>query len=250
MAVFVAAGCRSHYVLDEIVHSRLVVDNRYDATPDTVAARFLEPYTAKIDSVMSPVVGEVDCNLDMDRPDGALPNLMADIFVEAAADFGELPVLGVYNSGGVRAELLKGRVTYGDLLNMAPFDNTLCFVTLTGAQLMELFGQVAAIGGAGLSQGAELVISPDYRLLSARLHGQPIEAEKVYRVVTTNYLTEGNDGLTAFRRATAVSSPGSEASHTRRIIVDYFKRRYEKGRPVGGRLKGRIRMEKDNIRVL
>ena len=52
------AGCRSHYEVSEITRSRILIDSRYD-TQDTEAHKFLAPYTHKVDSLMSPVVGTV-----------------------------------------------------------------------------------------------------------------------------------------------------------------------------------------------
>ena len=65
-----------------------------------------------------------------DRPESDLSNLLADILVWAAKDYGESPVLGIYNMGGIRADLTKGDVTYGDVLDVAPFENKICFTTL------------------------------------------------------------------------------------------------------------------------
>ena len=32
----------------------------------------------------------------------------------------------MYNKGGIRADLTKGDVTYGDILDVAPFENKIC----------------------------------------------------------------------------------------------------------------------------
>ena len=96
------AGCRSHYEVSEITRSRILIDSRYD-TQDTEAHKFLAPYTHKVDSLMSPVVGTVARDLTVRRPEGALSNLLSDILIWGSARFGEHPDFAVYNMGGIRA---------------------------------------------------------------------------------------------------------------------------------------------------
>ena len=45
----------------------------------------------------------------------------------------------------------KGKVTYGDVLEIAPFENRLCILSLDGRKLTELMEQIAAVGGEGIS---------------------------------------------------------------------------------------------------
>ena len=52
------------------------------------------PYKHTVDSVMGPVVGYSAKYMTAQRPEGTLSNLLADILVWAAKDYGEEPVLG------------------------------------------------------------------------------------------------------------------------------------------------------------
>ena len=54
--LLVGASCASHYQLASVDRSRLLIDRRYDATPDAAAATFIMPYRHEVDSVMRPVV--------------------------------------------------------------------------------------------------------------------------------------------------------------------------------------------------
>ena len=234
-------GCApKHYQLTNVERTRIIVDSRYDQNPDEAAAKFLAPYKRVNDSIMGPIVGQVAHNMHPQRPESDLSNLLADILVWAAKDYNEQPVLGVYNMGGIRADLTKGDVTYGDVLDVAPFENKICFVTLTGEQLMELFAQIAATGGEGVSKGTELVISQDKKLLSAKLHGQEIDPKADYRVTTINYLLEGNDKMTAFRKGTNKVAPEEASNNTRFLIMNYFRDKSAKGEVVDSKVEGRI----------
>lgn len=240
LCALLVSACRSHYELAGVERTRIVVDSRYDQTPDEAAAKFIAPFKRVNDSIMGPVVGQVACNMHPERPESNLSNLLADILVWAAKGYNEEPVLGVYNMGGIRADLTRGNVTYGDVLNVAPFENKICFVTLTGEQLLQLFREIAATGGEGVSHGTELVISKDKKLVSARLHGQEIDPNATYRVTTINYLLEGNDKMTAFRMGTDKVSPEAASNNTRFLIMNYFKDKQSKGEVVDSKVEGRI----------
>src|SRR5262249_54168219 len=63
--------------------------------------------------------------------DTALANLLADWLRLAA---GAVDV-AIANTGGVRASLPAGPITYGRLFELTPFDNREARLTLTGAEL-------------------------------------------------------------------------------------------------------------------
>lgn len=238
--VLLATSCTTHYQVTDVTRSRVVVDKRYDATPDAEAWAFLAPYKHDVDSIMGPVVGLAACDMAAERPESNLSNLLADILVWAGKDYNEQPVLGVYNMGGIRAALTKGEVTYGDVLDIAPFENKIAFITLTGELLMKLFSQIAQTGGEGVSKGVELVISKDGQLLSARLHGKEIDPKACYRVTTIDYLLQGNDKMSAFREGSDIIAPKEASNNTRFIIMNYFKDKQRKGEVVDAQVEGRI----------
>lgn len=241
LACLMMVSCApKHYRLVSVDRSRIIVDSRYDQNPDQAAADFLAPYKRVNDSIMGPLMGRVAHNMHPDRPESDLTNLLSDILVWAAKDYGEEPVLGVYNRGGIRADLTKGDVTYGDILDIAPFENKICFVTLTGEQLLELFDQIAKKGGEGVSRGTELVITKDGQLVSARLHGKEIEPTAEYRITTVNYLLEGNDGMAAFVKGFNKVSPSDASNNTRYLIMNYFRDKQSRGEVVDAKVEGRI----------
>ena len=232
-----------HYQLVGVERTRIIVDSRYDQNPDEAAAQFIAPYKKVNDSIMAPIMGRVAHNMHPDRPESDLSNLLSDILIWAAKDYNEQPVLGIYNMGGIRADLIKGDVTYEDVLSIAPFENKICFTTLTGESLMRLFQQIAHRGGEGVSKGAELVITKDGQLVSARLHGQEIDPQAEYRVTTINYLLEGNDGLTAFTEGKDNVAPQDASNNSRYLIMNYFKDKQSRGEVVDAQVEGRIKIQ-------
>ena len=243
MAALSACASQKTTEVVSVERSRILVDSRYDAAQSEELAQLMAPYKHVVDSIMSPVVGQSAHYMAAERPESNLSNLLADILVWAGRDYGEQPVMGVYNMGGIRAALPEGTITYGDVLEVAPFENKICFLTLSGEALLRLFGNMAAVGGEGVSHGVRLVISRDGRLVSARLHGKEIDPEASYRIATIDYLAQGNDKLDAFKEKTDFNSPSAEENDTRYIISGYFREMARQGKVVDSKVEGRITVE-------
>ena len=243
MAVLMGTSCASHYQLKSVSRSRILIDKRYDAKPDAAAAAFLAPYKHNVDSINAPVVGRTTKYMAADRPEAELSNLLPDILVWGAQAFNEKPDFAVYNIGGIRAAFAKGDVTVGDVIDVAPFENKICFLTLTGDKVLELFQQIAKRGGEGLSKGVSMVISKDLKLVSVQLNGQNIDPQDSYRLATLDYLAQGNDGMTAFKAGQNVVSPQEEKNNVRFIIMDYFREMARQGKAVDSNIEGRVKVQ-------
>ena len=242
--LFLASACRSHYEVAGIQRSRIIIDSRYDKQPDAQAMEFLKPYKHVVDSVMGPVVGESARYMTAERPEGTLSNLLSDIMVWAAKDYNETADFGVYNMGGVRADLPKGTITYGDVLNIAPFENKIAFTTLNGEAVTELFKQMASVGGEGVSHAVRLVITEDGQLISATVNGEPVDPQREYRIATIDYLLGGTDKMDAFKKSMNVNAPKEASNNSRFIIMNYFRELAKEGKLVDAQIEGRITVKK------
>lgn len=244
ITMIAAPSCTKHYEVADVQRTRIMIDNRYDAHPDKAAQAFLAPFKQTVDSIMGPVVGQTAKSMKSFRPESPLSNLLADILVDAGQYYDEQPVMGLYNMGGIRASLPEGTVTYGDVLDIAPFENKICFLTLTGENMMELFDNIARVGGEGVSHGVELRITKDRKVASVRLHGKEIDPKAEYRIATIDYLAQGNDRMSAFKKKTKFNAPAAKENDTRFIIRNYFLKMAKTGVPVSAEIEGRIIREK------
>ena len=97
------------------------------------------------------VIGKTTKNFTKDQSDqpygeSQLGNWMADV-VKAK---GEAEV-GVVNNGGIRlSPIVAGDIKVGTIFNLMPFDNTICTVKMTGAQLKILLEQALQDNGKGI----------------------------------------------------------------------------------------------------
>lgn len=238
LALLLLASCGStRYV---VTRSRILIDSAYDKRPDSAAAAFMAPYKAKVDSMMNPIVGYAASDMATFQPESPQSNLFSDILVWGSREFNEAPDFAVYNMGGIRAALSKGPVTIGDVLDMAPFENKICFLTLTGDKVLELFKQITAQGGQGVSHSVRLVMDGKGNLLSAKINGKDVDPKASYRVATLDYVAQGNDRMDAFKAKTNVVSPQSEENNVRYIIMNYFREQMKEGKAVDSKVEGRI----------
>ncbi len=109
------------------------------------------------------------------------------------------------NSGGVRQHLLAGPVTFRDLYGVMPFENLLVSVQLSGAQVVALIRtSLAHARGIAQVDGLRLTLrcpAPgDERGRPALLgvftaDGRPLDPARQYRMVVTDFLLLGGDGL-------------------------------------------------------
>jgi 2',3'-cyclic-nucleotide 2'-phosphodiesterase (5'-nucleotidase family) len=128
--------------------------------------------------------------LEKKQPEGKLGDFVADACMqEAAALTRETIDLALFNHGGLRRSLPMGAITLGDVYELMPFDNELVVITLRGSKLLELLNHVASTGGAPVS-GIRMLIG-----------GEPLDTNRTYRVLTSDYLANGGDRYTAFADA-------------------------------------------------
>lgn len=238
--MMMTTACKSHYKVVSVERSRIVIDDRYDKNPDQQAIDFLKPYKQKVDSVMGPIVGRSAKYMSAKRPESELPNLLCDILVWSSKNYGEKPDFGMHNMGGIRADLPKGDITIGNVIDIAPFENKIAFGTLKGSEVLELFQQVASTGGEGVSGSVRMVISKDFKLISATINGQPIDPNRDYRLVTIDYLLGGTDKMEALKKCRNINSPQEVSNNTRFIIMDYFRDMQKQGKEVTAEIEGRV----------
>ena len=237
--LIILTGCNSGYSVKNIAGGRVPMTEVFDNhTADKEVMDIIEKYKKGLDSIMSPVVGHAAQNLDSYRPESPMSNLMADLLRRSAVKaIGKESDIAVMNIGGIRNSFTKGEITYGNIFEIAPFENAFCVLVMDGAAVQELFEQIAYVRGEGLS-GAELVISKDRKLISASIGGKPVDPNKEYTVATIDYLAEGNDKMTAFLKAKSKVLPKNAL--LRDLLFEYVSDCEKKGVLIDAKVEGRI----------
>jgi 5'-nucleotidase/UDP-sugar diphosphatase len=177
--------------------------------PQPEVAKLVAERHAEVEKYASRVVGRSAGALQADRDmDNPLGNFIADALLEYGQKQGWRSDLAFYNGAGVRSSIPAGDVTYGKLVEVLPFQNTVVNVDLTGEQVKEVFEGMAGSAGrlfmAGGTMAYRFANGPGRRVLRATVGGQPLDPARVYHVATIDYLVGGGDGHTGFTKGTNV----------------------------------------------
>ena len=129
------------------------------------------------------------------RHESPLGNALADAL--RAMEGADVALL---NSGGLRADLPAGELTYGALYEVFPFDNAIATLRLTGAEIVALFESLlSSTHGAPQSSGLRFVAERcGRRTKITRItlaDGRPLKPEAVYELTTSDFLALGGDGV-------------------------------------------------------
>lgn len=192
--------------------------------PDPVAMEMIEAQVKEAEKGMDEVVGYAGVHLSRTNVDAQSP--MGNTIVESMkymvdADFSFL------NLGGVRAEIKYGPVTYRDIFQVMPFDNMVVSFTCDGEFLRRIIETRVEGSRAGLIvAGVNVVYSkerPNFdRVTSLKIGGQPWDPKKTYKVVTTDFLMQGNAGLNLLMNVPEENITYHQIN-LRDAIVHYFK---------------------------
>ena len=106
---------------------------------------------------------------------------------------------GVMNSGGVRASITEGDITYRDVLTVQPFGNTVTLATMTGAEVKDYLGTVATFtqGAGAYAQITDVVMEVNCTAGSVditSIDGEAFSETDEYTFSIPSFNAAGGDG--------------------------------------------------------
>ena len=171
------------------------------------------------------------------RPESLLSNWAADVMIEGGTATGLEPAdMGLVNIGGLRNNMPEGIVRRGDIMLISPFENYVVVLEMKGKDLLELMRNIASVKGEGVSSSVRMEISENGELLSCIIGGKEIDPHRTYTIATIDYLAEGNDKMTALKKAVKRHETGILA---REVMMDYVL----KHRVIDSKIEGRIKIK-------
>ena len=119
--------------------------------------------------------------------------------------------MGFENGGGLRNNIAAGDITYGDIIGMLPYDNTLRRIAVTGQQLKAMLERCTALvpvldGNFPQCSGLRFVVHSkshtvsDIEVLQADGSYAPLELNHTYSVALTDYNHEGGGFFDCFKK--------------------------------------------------
>lgn len=148
-----------------------------------------------------------------------LGNLIADAFRNVlGAD------IAYFNGGGIRSDIKSGKISYNDLLNVLPFNNTGVVVEVNGETVLKMLDAAVAKWPEENANfphvsGVMFMVNTQEEA-NSRVYGvqilnpetgayEPLEIDRMYTVASNNFiLLECGDGMTMFEGAKVVSDTG------------------------------------------
>ncbi len=185
-------------------------------TPDPAVQAVVDAAVQETNPITQRVINHASTDIPSQREGGATPagespagDLIADAQrVETGTQ------LAFVNTGSVRAGLLAGPVTYGNLFTMQPFqDDFVDTFTLTGSQVWALLNQQLAAGTGGIMQVSGLHFTYTGSQGSGSITGvwlgaagdnsQPIpnDDSTSYSGTANSFMVGGGDGFTVLESA-------------------------------------------------
>lgn len=193
-----------------------------------------------VDSIKRPVIGEAAVDLVKFQPESPLMNFAADALKVMAQRYsGDVIDIAITNKGGLRSNISQGLITFGDIYNVFPFENTLALLSLSGENLLQLCNEIASVGGEAVS-GMRMEINMQGELVSVTVGGEPVDSARMYHIATSDYLSQGNDKMTALALAAECNILGNVT--VRDLMVQYVKELSERGEMLSAECDGRIKV--------
>ncbi|BEM22038.1 protein UshA [Serratia marcescens] len=164
---------------------------------DPAMMKLLTPFQEKGKEQLSVKIGSVNGKLEGDRSKVRFVQtnlarvMLAAQRERADADF------AVMSGGGVRDSIESGDITYKNVLKVQPFGNTLVHVDMKGREVEQYLAVVANMkpDSGAYAQFANVSLVADGKGVSeVKINGQPLQADKTYRMATLNFNALGGDG--------------------------------------------------------
>ena len=220
-------------------YQMICLDSTYDAKVDPKLAKYVDKKRHQMEKQMQVVIGHTDAELESFAPESPLSNFLTDLLLNESSKyikdtaFDNLD-MSMLNFGGIRTSMPAGYVTVGDIYRISPFDNYLTFVLVKGSELRKALEKFTHKFNAPYS-GA-VITYKNNRPTQILIQGKPIDGNRIYKLVTVDFISQGGDHLLEGVRYEKVESTGVTF---RDFIITELKAMNARGEKITGKKDGR-----------
>ena len=177
----------------------VAVTSRLDSRLDPAFAQILAPYRRGVEvSMHTPIATAA---MDFPQKSPQLLNWVSDAVYTVGSALTDRKIdFAMYNIGGVRSGFEGDTVYEGVMITILPFSNRVEVIEIAGRDLLPAFTQMASIGGSGVSDQVRITYVPQpadsdakATLTAVTIDGEPLDADRMYVVAMTDYLSGGGD---------------------------------------------------------
>ncbi|MFD1629447.1 5'-nucleotidase C-terminal domain-containing protein [Pseudopedobacter beijingensis] len=208
-----------------------------DLSQDSVLLAYYNPYKKQMDSIMNEIVVVSEKEISKDKPEGLLNDFFADAIADAAKDKGIIFDIAFSNYGGLRTSIPKGEVPLSKIFELMPFENALVCVKFSGKDMPAFFDFLAKSGGDALSGARFKIDRASGKAVDVLINGKPIDVDKEYIVLTSDYMANGGDGGAIFQKSKEIID---QNFLLRDALIYYVRKQNKQGKTLNPILDGRI----------
>ncbi len=187
---------------------------------------YIKPYREHIDSDLNTPISFAPETLDKSgKYQSSIGNLLADITLQrgntifSAREKKQLDVC-LLNNGGIRSIISKGNITLKTAFEIMPFENTSIVIALKGEQILEMLNYFIAENKPHPLSGIKFTISKSNIPINISIQGKPLDKDRIYYVITSDYLANGGDKMDFFKKGIEKYDIDYKL---RNILIDYIK---------------------------
>lgn len=238
--LFVALCCSMTVFAQSFDYQLILMDSRYDKNQNQEMVDYLNGVRPLVMGKMQEKIGFCEKELRTYGPQSELSNLLTDVLYQYGMEYSKkedgTPVdLSILNFGGIRTSLKQGDITVGGVFEISPFDNTLVVIALKGSELKKVFDKFNTKYSEPYSHAK--VTYKDGKVASVLVNGSPIDDNRVYRLVTIDFIQTGGDNILSGCVFEKVIPTGLIE---RDVFIDYISKA---GKPITGELDDRVVVE-------
>ena len=197
-------------------------------TPDPEVNDFIEAKKAEMDGIFGQTIAVNNCFLDGEKNSIRYKETnLGDFVTDVLREYFHADI-AVYNSGGIRHSIDKGKVTYAHIHQSVPFStNQTMSVKVYGRELKEMLQWNAKqFGEGGFLQvsGLSFDVVPGKEVKNILVNRKLLEEDKLYTLVTNSFIVKGGDGY-----AMLAKIPEDRLccqTNPTQIVIDYIKAHY------------------------
>jgi 2',3'-cyclic-nucleotide 2'-phosphodiesterase (5'-nucleotidase family) len=229
------------YKVEKTASANIHLDTLVSIPSSQKIEGMIKPYRDKVNADMTEVLCISSEAMYGGRPESPLTNYCADLTLEesnrfCAEKYPQIKIdVSMINRGGLRIPLPKGEIKTMTMFELMPFENEIVFLKLKGTIMLEFVNHLAERGGEGVG-GLRFGIKSG-KALQPEIGGKPLDPEKTYWLVTSDYIANGGDGSDILSKSIERIDTGIKA---RDMFIQFFKRMGKEGKTVTAKTDGRI----------
>ena len=222
-ALLLSCGEKKYFVT-KIEGKKISVENSVIESAEI--ENFVKPYRESIDKDLSQVLSFAPETLDKTGTwQTPIGNFLSDITLEKTQPIFEKREnksidICLLNHGGIRSIIPNGNVTARTAYEIMPFENTTIVVGLKAEQIEEIVSYIISEKKPHPLSGMSFTIDKNNNPTSILVNNKPLEKNKIYYVVTSDYLVNGGDNMTFFQKGVEKYNLDYKL---RNVLIDYFK---------------------------